>query len=138
MLARKRTRRCGCWKPAPLQCDLGRPEASRSSFRPNPPHDRLVARRGRTEDETDPLSFAAITDEPPAEVAAARHHRCIIPIKLEYIDAWLNPGPANLAAKRRRREGAKDAEMVCGKATQFLGLFPIDARQLAADDPAMT
>ncbi len=36
-------------------------------------------------------SFAAITDEPPAEVAAAGHDRCIIPIKPEYLDAWLDP-----------------------------------------------
>lgn len=44
------------------------------------------------------LSFAAITDEPPPEVAAAGHDRCIIPIKPENIDAWLNPDPDNLAA----------------------------------------
>ncbi|MEP6484213.1 MAG: SOS response-associated peptidase family protein [Rudaea sp.] len=43
-------------------------------------------------------SFAAITDEPPAEVAAAGHDRCIIPIKEENIEAWLNPDPKNLAA----------------------------------------
>jgi putative SOS response-associated peptidase YedK len=44
------------------------------------------------------LSFAAITDEPPAEVAAAGHDRCIIPIKPENIDAWLNPDLARRAA----------------------------------------
>ena len=43
------------------------------------------------------LSFAAITDEPPAEVAAAGHDRCIIPIKAENVDDWLNPDPKNLA-----------------------------------------
>jgi len=48
--------------------------------------------------EPDLLSFAAITDEPPAEVAAAGHDRCIIPIKAENIDAWLNPDPRNLSA----------------------------------------
>lgn len=37
------------------------------------------------------LSFAAITDEPPVEVAAAGHDRCIIPIKPENVDAWLAP-----------------------------------------------
>ena len=37
------------------------------------------------------LSFAAITDEPPPEVAAAGHDRCIIPIKPENVDVWLNP-----------------------------------------------
>lgn len=46
----------------------------------------------------DLLSFAAITDEPPAEVAAAGHDRCIIPIKPEHIEAWLNPDSNNLAA----------------------------------------
>ena len=46
----------------------------------------------------DLLSFAAITDEPPPEVAAAGHDRCIIPIRPENVDAWLNPDPANLAA----------------------------------------
>ena len=44
------------------------------------------------------LSFAAITDEPPPEVAAAGHDRCIIPIKPEHMDAWLNPDATNLAA----------------------------------------
>ncbi|MEP6484607.1 MAG: SOS response-associated peptidase family protein [Rudaea sp.] len=43
-------------------------------------------------------SFAAITDEPPAEVASTGHDRCIIPIKEENIEAWLNPDPKNLAA----------------------------------------
>ncbi|MFL9912724.1 SOS response-associated peptidase family protein [Paraburkholderia fungorum] len=48
--------------------------------------------------EPDLLSFAAITDEPPPEVAAAGHDRCIIPIKRENIDAWLNPDASDLAA----------------------------------------
>ena len=46
----------------------------------------------------DLLSFAAITDEPPSEIAAAGHDRCIIPIKLENIDARLNPDASDLAA----------------------------------------
>ena len=41
-------------------------------------------------------SFAAITDDPEPEVAAAGHDRTIINIKPEHIDAWLNPDPANL------------------------------------------
>jgi len=44
------------------------------------------------------LSFAAITDERPPEVADAGHDRCIIPIKPENIDAWLNPNASDLAA----------------------------------------
>jgi putative SOS response-associated peptidase YedK len=37
------------------------------------------------------LSFAAITDEPPPEVAAAGHDRMIINLKPENVDAWLTP-----------------------------------------------
>jgi putative SOS response-associated peptidase YedK len=37
------------------------------------------------------LSFAAITDEPPAEVAAAGHDRMIINLKPEHLDPWLKP-----------------------------------------------
>ncbi len=36
-------------------------------------------------------SFAAITDEPPPEVSAAGHDRCIIPLKQANLDAWLTP-----------------------------------------------
>jgi putative SOS response-associated peptidase YedK len=43
-------------------------------------------------------SFAAITDEPPSEVAAAGHDRRIILLKQENIDAWLNPDATNLDA----------------------------------------
>jgi len=46
----------------------------------------------------DLLSFAAITDEPEPEVAAAGHDRTIINIKPEHIEAWLNPDSANLQA----------------------------------------
>lgn len=48
--------------------------------------------------EDDLLSFAAITDEPPAEVAAAGHDRCLIPIKPAHLEAWLHPDPMDLAA----------------------------------------
>ncbi len=37
------------------------------------------------------LSFAAITDEPPAEVAAAGHDRMIISLRQQNLDAWLEP-----------------------------------------------
>ncbi len=46
--------------------------------------------------DEDLWSFAAITDEPPPEVAAAGHDRCIIPIKPENVDAWLKPAPGDL------------------------------------------
>ncbi len=71
-------------------------------FNPRPTQDMLVAclwSRWAGHGEPDLLSFAAITDEPPEEVAAAGHDRCIIPIKPENIDAWLNPDPADLAAQ---------------------------------------
>jgi putative SOS response-associated peptidase YedK len=71
-------------------------------FRPQPTQDMLIAcvwSHWESKGEPDLLSFAAITDEPPAEVAAAGHDRCIIPIKPEHMDAWLNPDRANLAAQ---------------------------------------
>ncbi len=72
-------------------------------FRPQPPRDLLIAclwsewegPEGRL------LSFAAITDEPPREVAAAGHDRCIVPIRREHLDSWLNPDPQDLAALYR-------------------------------------
>ena len=62
-------------------------------FRPRPTDEMLVACLWSHWQEGDEslLSFAAITDEPPAEIAAAGHDRCIIPIKQENVDAWLDP-----------------------------------------------
>ncbi|MFY2764302.1 SOS response-associated peptidase family protein [Arenimonas sp. MALMAid1274] len=48
--------------------------------------------------EPDLYSFAAITDEPEPEVAAAGHDRTIINIKPEHVEAWLNPDPQDLDA----------------------------------------
>lgn len=48
--------------------------------------------------DPDLLSFAAVTDEPEPEVAAAGHDRTIINIKPEHVQAWLNPDPADLQA----------------------------------------
>lgn len=42
------------------------------------------------------LSFAAITDEPPPEVAAAGHDRMIISLKQQNLDAWLQPAGRSL------------------------------------------
>jgi putative SOS response-associated peptidase YedK len=50
--------------------------------------------------EPDLLSFAAITDDPEPEVAAAGHDRTIINIKPEHVDAWLSP------------DGRSDAELL--------------------------
>ncbi len=55
----------------------------------------------------DLYSFAAITDEPPPEVAATGHDRCIIPLEASAIDAWLDPSgvePAVLKGMLDRRE----------------------------------
>ncbi|AKJ30907.1 SOS response-associated peptidase family protein [Caldimonas brevitalea] len=72
-------------------------------FRPQPPQDMLVACLwSRWEDRATGevlYSFAAITDEPPPEVAAAGHDRCIVPIQPQHIDAWLNPDPTDMAAQ---------------------------------------
>ena len=46
--------------------------------------------------EPELLSFAAITDEPEPEVAAAGHDRTVINIKPEHVHAWLHPDPAHL------------------------------------------
>jgi putative SOS response-associated peptidase YedK len=71
-------------------------------FEPTPPQDMLVAclwSHWTSRGEPDLWSFAAITDDPPPEISLAGHDRCIIPVKPEHIDAWLNPDPANLAAQ---------------------------------------
>jgi putative SOS response-associated peptidase YedK len=84
--------------------ELGDGEAEENvvlEFRPQPAQDMLIAclwSHWTGEGEPELLSFAAITDEPPAEVAAAGHDRCIIPIKPGNIDAWLNPAGADPAS----------------------------------------
>lgn len=63
-------------------------------FKPRPLQDMLAAclwSRWTGPDGEELLSFAAITDEPPEEVAAAGHDRCIIPIRHAQVDAWLKP-----------------------------------------------
>ena len=69
-------------------------------FRPQPRQDMLIAclYSHWQQDGEELWSFAAITDEPPPEVAAAGHDRCIIPIKEEHLDAWISPDPKKIAA----------------------------------------
>lgn len=70
-------------------------------FTPRPQQDMLVAclwSRWTARGQPELLSFAAITDDPPPEIAAAGHDRCVIPIRPEHVDAWLNPDPEDLAA----------------------------------------
>jgi len=82
-------------------------------FRPQPPRDLLIAclwsewegPEGRL------LSFAAITDDPPRDVAAAGHDRCIVPIRRENLDAWLNPDPQDLAALYRILDDREPVEL---------------------------
>lgn len=69
-------------------------------FEPNPPIDMLVAclwSRWQGKDEPDLLSFAVITDDPPPEIEAAGHNRCVIPIQPAQVDAWLHPAAGELA-----------------------------------------
>lgn len=72
-------------------------------FRPRPTQEMLVAclwSRWSAPGEPELLfSFAAITNAPPAEVMAAGHDRCIVPIREVNIDAWLRPDPSKLAAQ---------------------------------------
>jgi putative SOS response-associated peptidase YedK len=69
-------------------------------FNPQPASDMLVAclwDSWQKPGEPALLSFAAITDDPPPEVAATGHSRCIIPLKPGNLSAWLTTG-AGLAA----------------------------------------
>jgi putative SOS response-associated peptidase YedK len=70
-------------------------------FTPNPPQPMLIAclwSHWTDPREPELRGFAAITDEPPADVAAAGHDRCIINLRPEHVDAWLTP------ENRSRRE----------------------------------
>jgi putative SOS response-associated peptidase YedK len=68
-------------------------------FRPQPAQDMLLAcvyARWTAPGHPDLWSFAVITDEPPAEVAAAGHDRCPIPLRPGHLDDWLVPDPRHL------------------------------------------
>jgi putative SOS response-associated peptidase YedK len=73
-------------------------------FNPRSPEPMLVAclwSHWTHPAEPDLYSFAAITDDPPPEVAATGHNRCIIALRPESLDAWLAPqalSPAQLEA----------------------------------------
>jgi putative SOS response-associated peptidase YedK len=63
-------------------------------FTPQPPQPMLIAclySHWTDPKEPDLRGFAAITDEPPADVAAAGHDRCIINLRPEHVEAWLTP-----------------------------------------------
>lgn len=64
-------------------------------FNPQPANDMLVACLydcWQNPGQPMLLSFAAITDDPPPEVAATGHNRCIIPLRPQNLYAWLTPG----------------------------------------------
>jgi putative SOS response-associated peptidase YedK len=63
-------------------------------FTPNPPQTMLIACLwSHWTDSKDPdvRGFAAITDEPPADIAAAGHDRCIINLQPQHVQAWMTP-----------------------------------------------
>lgn len=63
-------------------------------FTPRPAHRMLVAcLYGEWSDSKQGklLSFAAVTDDPPEEIAAAGHDRCIINIQAQNVERWLTP-----------------------------------------------
>jgi putative SOS response-associated peptidase YedK len=63
-------------------------------FTPQPAENMLIAclySHWSGANEPDVRGFAAITDEPPSEVAAAGHDRCVISLKPENVEVWLTP-----------------------------------------------
>ena len=87
-------------------------------FIPAPPRDLLIACLWAEWDgpEGRLLSFAAITDAPPPDVAAAGHDRGIVPIREAHLDAWLNPDPSDLATQYRLLDDREDIRYVWGVA----------------------
>jgi putative SOS response-associated peptidase YedK len=64
------------------------------NFQPNPPEPMIVAclwSQWTGKDEPALDSFAAITDEPPPEIAETGHERCIISLQPENVEPWLAP-----------------------------------------------
>ena len=73
-------------------------------FNPRPAVEMLVAclwDRWSGSGAPDLWSFAAVTDEPPPEIAATGHQRCIIALRDENVREWLSPR----GVSRERLEG---------------------------------
>lgn len=71
-----------------------KPENLVLQFSPRPRTEMLVAcvwDRWRGEDGQELYSYAAVTDEPPEEIAATGHQRCVIALREENLAEWLNP-----------------------------------------------
>ncbi len=63
-------------------------------FEPNPPEPMIVAclwSHWSGKEGPDLDSFAAITDEPPPEIAETGHERCIISLQPNNVTEWLEP-----------------------------------------------
>ncbi len=61
-------------------------------FTPTPPQPMLIAclwSHWTDPHEPDLCGFAAITDDPPPDVASAGHDRCVINLRPEHVEAWL-------------------------------------------------
>lgn len=86
------------------------------AFQPEPAQPMLLACLWRysepTGDEPGFYSFAAITRPPPPEVAAAGHDRCIVAIKPDHLDRWLEPVPGRLAEQEAILDDPIDAYYV--------------------------
>lgn len=86
-------------------------------FDPRPGAEMLVAclwarwsRAPRDAPDTRELhSFAAITDDPPPEIAATGHNRCVIPLKRSSVDEWLAP---ESVSRERLEEILSDREQL--------------------------
>lgn len=82
-------------------------------FSPEPAQDMLLACLYRyvepAQGEDGLYTFAAVTREPPPEVLAAGHNRCVIPLRPENLDTWLDPDPKNLGAQFAILEDPIDA-----------------------------
>lgn len=79
------------------------PQSARLEFAPDPARVLLVPclwnyTLRSTPEERDIFSFAAITDEPPREIASAGHDRCVVSIRPRHLDAWLDPDAHDLPA----------------------------------------
>lgn len=70
------------------------PEDVVIQFRPDTGHDMILAclYSDWGDEPGELLSFAFVTDDPPPEVAATGHDRCVMPIRRENIDEWLQAG----------------------------------------------
>ncbi len=72
-------------------------------FKPQPPTDMVVAclwDHWQKAGEPQLWSFAALTDEPPPEIAQTGHERCVIALKEANVGEWLAPA----AVSRERLE----------------------------------